>query len=158
MHDFDHSYSPNGKSVKFLETGYGLSTFAECQKCLRSTEGFKTPIGAIIAWNDGEMYNTKEWKEKLEREYTGKIFSDEEIKNFIENNLTDAELEHIGIYFTNGDYMRAGYDSEYKEYSTFFTDKEWIVDTDIHKFINKFLGFLKEGSLKIKEIEVQKRL
>lgn len=146
--DFEHRYNPKNKTIKFLNNGNGLKTWAECKSCKRFTESFSTPIEAINKWNMGEIYNDEEYGNKLEKEYIGKIFSENEIKNFIIQTKWDTE--DVDITFTNGDCERIFFDKNDSEYVSFDMG---IYEKEINKLLSEVLNYIKERNLKAKELE-----
>lgn len=148
--NFDNSYDPKYKSIKFLKSG-GLKTWAECKSCKRFTESFTIPIEAINKWNMGEIYNDEEYGNKLEKEYIGKIFSENEIKKFIIQ--TKWNTHGADIKFTNGDLERIFFDKNYSEFVSFDMG---IYEKEINKLLSEVLNYIKERNLKVKEIEYVK--
>lgn len=151
--DGDHRYDPKNKTIKFLNNKNGFTTIAECKNCERWTDGFDVPIKAIDAWNKGEVYNEREWKDKLEKEYTGKIYTEEEIKNFIFQ--TDWKTHEIKISFTNGDYEYICYNEDDLEYFTFEFD---ILEEKLEKVIEHLVNCIKQSNLKVKEMKHTRKL
>ena len=149
LYDFDHTYNPKNKSIKFLNNGNGLTTAAECCNCGRSTKHFNLPIDAINSWNEGEIYNGKEYGDKLAREYTGKIYSEEEIREHIMQ--TNWNIYGVEIYFTNGSSQRIYIDEYEPKYILPYMDT--IIEKDINKIISIIFNFIKERNLKVKELE-----
>lgn len=146
--DFEHRYNPKNKTIKFLNSGNGLRTWAECKSCKRSTESFIIPIEAINKWNMGEIYNEEEYRNKLEKEYIGKIFSEDEIKNSIIQTKWDTD--GVEIKFTNGDYERIFFDKYNSEFVSFDMS---IYEKEINKLSSEVLNYIKERNLKVKEME-----
>lgn len=161
LFDFDHYYSPNSKTIKFLQSEQELTSRVECNKCGRITDSFKIPMDAIQKWNNGEMYTHKERCEKHAQDYVGEIYTDEEIKDFIlKTNFKDKEYRKaIGLELTNNDCLEIHYNDE-EGYSTapwIYVEGESYTDVsghDIDDFIEQFLSYLKKLSLKVKEMKI----
>lgn len=146
LYDFEHKYSPSSRSVKFLISAHDFSTAAECINCGRYTEHFNTPIDAINCWNKGEIYNFKEYGEKKAKEYTGEIYTEEEIRKFI------AELEWeegyvVDLWLNNEDCVRIGFDN-----GGYFVFGLIVFEKDINKMLEAVFNYLNKSSLKVKEI------
>lgn len=96
----------------------------------------------------GEIYNEEEYRDKLEKEYIGKIFSEDEIKNFIIQTKWDTDGVKIG--FTNGDCERIFFDKYDSEYISFDMD---IFGNKLSNIIFDVLNYIKVRNLKVKEME-----
>ena len=147
--DFDHCYNPKNSSIKFLKTKKTLKTWGECKNCERTTEGFFIPAEAIMAWNKGEIYSSEEYREKLAREYTGKVYTEDEIKEYIIN--TNFNKEYIDVDFTNGTGTQIHFNPEYSKYEAYWFG--CLSETNIKVFIISFLNEIQNKKLKVKSIE-----
>lgn len=151
LFNFDHCYNQKNKSIKFLNSENELKTWAECMSCKRFTGGFLKPVDAINQWNMGHIYNDEEYGDKLQKEYVGKIYSDEEISKFI--NQTEWDKYCIEIYFTNGDYERIFFDEYDSEFVSFDMS---IYGKELNKLILEVLNYIKLRKLKVKEMKYNK--
>lgn len=151
LYDFEHDrgYYPSRKSIKFLNSGNGLKTCAQCSGCKRITEYSRIPIDVINFWNNGEMYNSEEWEEKIESEYKGKIYSESEISDFIRKTKW-GEIDEINLYFSNGGEASVIFGIETEDY---YSHEFGILETDKEKMNNLVLDCLKNRKLKVKELE-----
>lgn len=152
--DGDHRYNPKNKTIKFLNSEDGFTTIAECKICKRHTWGFKIPFDAINEWNNGKIYSDQEWKDKLAKEYTGRIFSEEEIMDFILQ--TEWETYDVVIYFTNSDTTFMSFDSDEESLEYFVFDFD-IYEKELGKAIHKILNYIKQHNLKVREMRYRRK-
>ena len=142
---FDCTYNVKYKSLNFLKNGDGFNIWAECKNCKRFTEKSKIPLDVIEQWNNGEMYSNKEWSDKLNREYVGKVYSEYEIKNYILK--TDFEKNSIEFTMADTSYETIYFNKTTNSYLMLFDCS--LEEKNINGFINNLLEYFQNNKLKV---------
>lgn len=148
LENFDKRYNPKYKSLKYL-SDEGLKTWAQCKNCGKYTKASTIPIDVINEWNNGEIYSDKEWFDKLDKEYVGKVYLDDEIEEYILQ--TDFEKNSIEFTMTNTAFSNIYFDKLYNCYAVLFNVE--LREENINKFVSNFLKYIKNNNFRVAKMK-----